>query len=635
MTSNIQRNDTATKRFIDISIEKVIKLHESGFTDQAISQYADLLSIYPDNEEIKFKLARLHQFTGNISMAIPLLKGVSDGSPYYAEALCLLGKMLGNKRDFAGGVDSLTRLLELDGRREDSVECYNNLARYLIELKRPEEAYSYLAKSLQLAPDHADTYNFLGNLYVQYWRLAEAGEQYRMAIALQPDCASAYSNLAWVATLEGRIVDAVALYRKALEMIPGFPVAVDNLLFTMNYSDSFTPEQVCAEHLRLADVYECQNEVHAPLLHQQGKKIRVGYVSPDFKAHSVAFFFEPILLNHNRDNFEIFCYDLVDVPDEATRFMMDQGWEWRNVYGLSDSAIAEQIRADEIDILVDLSGHTKGNRLGVFALSPAPIQATWLGYPNTTGLKQIHYRLTDELADPSGMTDHLHSERLVRLPRSFLCYTPPIFGLEVSPLPEGSIIFCCFNNYPKVSDTVLQLWARILHSLPGSFFSIKNGSLNDAGVRERLISRFNSCGIDASRLIINQFTEGRVEHLQLYGACHIALDTYPYAGTTTTCEALWMGVPVVTLAGKTHVSRVGASILANIGAPELVAKCADEYVDIAVALAQNRERISMYRCELRNMFLRSPLADASGFTVDLEQSYRWMIDQNAPSGIKA
>lgn len=635
MTPNIQGNDTATKRFIDISIEKVIKLHESGFTDQAISQYADLLSIYPDNEEIKFNLARLYLISGNELAIIPLLKDINDGSPDYAEALCMLGKVQGKTRDFAGGIESLTKLLALDDYQEDRIECYNHLARYLIELKRPEEAYNYLAKSLQLAPDHSDTYNFLGNLYIGYWRLAEAGEQYRMAIALEPDCASAYSNLAWVATLEGRINDAVDLYRKALELIPDFPAAADNLLFAMNYSDSFTPEQVRDEHLRLSEMYTYTDGDSVALLHKQGKKIRVGYVSPDFKAHSVAFFFEPVLLHHDRNHFEIFCYDLVSVPDEATRFMMDQGCEWRTVYGFSDSVIAEQIRADKIDILVDLSGHTKGNRLGVFALSPAPIQVTWLGYPNTTGLKQIHYRLTDELADPLGMTDHLNSEHLVRLPRSFLCYTPPIFGLEVSPLPEGPIIFCCFNNYPKVSDTVLQLWARIMRLLPGSFFSIKNGSLNDAGVRDRLIRRFAACGIDASRLIINLFTEGRHEHLKLYGVCHIALDTYPYAGTTTTCEALWMGVPVVTLAGKSHVSRVGASILANIGAPELVAECADDYVDIAVALAQNRERISMYRRELRNMFLRSPLADASGFTVDLEQSYRWMIDQNAPSGIKA
>lgn len=619
--------DTAAQRYIDISIEKVIKLHESGFTDQAVALYADILSLYPDNDEIMFKLARLYQCNGHEDMAIPLLQDIGAQSPYYADALQMLGKMLGSRRDFAGGVDCLTRLLELDDSCADRVGYYNDLARYMVELGRPDEAYSYLTKSIQLAPNHADTYNYLGNLFVHFWRLSEAGEQYQKVIELRADFASAYSNLAWIATLEGRITDAVALYRTALELNPDFRIAADNLLFTLNYSDIYTPEQVRDEHLRLAERYDCPDEALAVKRHQQGEKIKVGYVSPDFKAHSVAFFFEPVLTCHNRANFEIFCYDTASVPDETTSRMMNLGWEWRTVYGLSDNAVAAQVRADGIDILVDLAGHTKGNRLGVFALRPAPIQVTWLGYPNTTGLKQIDFRLTDELADPSGMTDQLYAERLVRLPRSFLCYIPPIKSLEVDPLPEGPIIFCCFNNYPKISDTILHLWARVLCALPGSLLSLKNGSLCDAGVRDGLIRRFAACGIDQSRLILSSFSENREEHLRLYGACHIALDTYPYNGTTTTCEALWMGVPVVTLAGNSHASRVGASLLVNVGLPELVAKSADEYVNIALALSQNRELIMKYRHNLRNMFSRSPLADAPGFTADLERSYQWMIAQ--------
>jgi len=618
----------AAQRFIDISIEKVIKLHEAGLTDQAIAQYADILSLYPDNDEVMFKLARLYQCAGHEEMVIPLLKGITVHSPHYADALYMLGMTLGNRRDFAGGVDSLTRLLELGDSR---VECYKNLARFLIELGRPEEAYSYLTKAILVAPDHGDTYNFLGNLYVLYWRLAEAREQYLRAIKLQPDNASAYCNLAWVATLECRIPDAIALYRTALELNPKFRIAADNFLFSLNYSDICTPEQVRDEHLRLADIYDCPVEDHPLRHHRQGEKIRVGYVSPDFKAHSVGFFLEPVLSRHNSANFEIFCYDLASVQDETTRRMMTYGWEWRSVYGLSDSALAEQVRADGIDILVDLAGHTKDNRLGVFALSPAPVQVTWLGYPNTTGLKQINYRLTDEIADPSGMTDHLYVERLVRLPRTFLCYAPPSLALEVAPLPEGAITFCCFNNYPKISDTVLHLWARVLHALPGSLLSIKNGSLFDVGVRERMINRFAECRIDSSRLILCSHSESREKHLLRYGECHIALDTYPYNGTTTTCEALWMGVPVVTLAGNTHASRVGASLLANVGLPELVAKSADEYVNIAITLAKNRERLINYRNDLRNKFSHSPLTDATAFTADLERSYQWMMEHLLPN----
>jgi predicted O-linked N-acetylglucosamine transferase (SPINDLY family) len=614
----------AAQRFIAISVEKVIKLHEAGYTDEAIAQYADLLSLYPDNDEIAFRLAKLYQVAGRTDEAIPLLQRVTSSSPYFAESLHLVGMMLGNKSDFAGAADYLTRFLEFD---DSNVECYNNLARFLIELGRSDEAFTYLTKSIQVAPDHADTYNYLGGLFLLHWRFAEAGEQYRRVAEIQPGYSSAYNNLAWVATLEGRSADAVALYLKALELDPHFRIAADNYLFALNYFDAYTPEQVRDEHFRLADMYNFPVGQHIPRHHQQGDIIRVGYVSADFKAHSVAFFFEPVLSHHNRACFEIFCYDLTPVPDETTARLMNLGWEWRRVYGLSDGAIAEQVRADAIDILVDLSGHTKDNRLGVFALCPAPVQVTWLGYPNTTGLKQIDYRLTDELSDPSGVTDHLYAEQLVRLPRSFLCYEPPLKGIEIAPLPQGPIRFCCFNNYPKISDTVISLWARLLKALPDSLISIKNGSLNDIGVRERLIDRFASWNIDPSRLTLCSLAESREEHLRRYGTCHIALDTYPYTGTTTTCEALWMGVPVVTLAGATHASRVGVSLLVNAGLSELVAESGDQYVSIALDLALNRERLLAYRHSLRTIFSQSPLSDAPGFTVNLERSYQWMMSK--------
>jgi protein O-GlcNAc transferase len=622
MTPDTATIDTAGQRFIKINIEKVIALHEAGYTDQAIEQYADILSLYPDNNEVLFRLARLYLFAGRAEEALPLLRRIAAHSPYYADALYMLGMMLGDRRDFAGGADCLTRVLELDDSR---VECYNHLSRFLIELGRPDEAYTHLARSLQLAPDNADTYNHLGNLIKCYWRLTEAGEQYRRAIALKPDYASAYNNLGWLATLEGKIPEALELLRTALTLQPDFRIAASNLLFTLNYFDGFTSEQIHDEHLRLAVVYN--EPVRGLAVHQrrQGDKIRVGYVSGDFKTHSVAFFLEPVLRCHNRGDFEIYCYDMVSVPDETTRRMMGLGWAWRAIYGLSDSAVAEQVRADGIDILVDLAGHTEANRLGVFALRPAPLQVSWLGYPNTTGLKQINYRLTDGLADPPGMTDHLHVERLVRLPRSFLCYAPPASAPVVAPLPEAPITFCCFNHYPKISDTTIRLWARVMHALPGSLLSLKNGSLRDETVCDRLIERFFTCGIERPRLILAARSMTREEHLQRYGACHIALDTYPYTGTTTTCEALWMGVPVVTLAGENHASRVGVSLLTNAGLPELIATNADQYVEIAAALGRNPERLQAYRRSLREQLLGSSLMNIAAFTDGLEQAYQWMM----------
>ena len=272
----------AVQRFIAISVEKVIKLYEAGYTDEAIAQYADLLSLYPDNDEITFRLAKLYQVAGQTDESILLLQRITSSSPYYAESLHLVGMMLGNKGDFTGAADCLTRFLELDG---SDVECYNNLARFLMELGRSDEAYTYLTKSLQVAPDHADTYNYLGGLFLLHWRFAEAGEQYRRVAELQPGYSSAYNNLAWLATSEGRIADAVALYLRALELDPHYRIAADNYLFALNYSDAYTPEQVRDEHIRLADVYNCPVAQHVPRHHQQSEKVRVGYVSEIGRAH--------------------------------------------------------------------------------------------------------------------------------------------------------------------------------------------------------------------------------------------------------------------------------------------------------------------------------------------------------------
>ncbi|HXE97766.1 MAG TPA: tetratricopeptide repeat protein, partial [Dongiaceae bacterium] len=596
----------------------------SGYTDQAIALLTDLLSLAAGNDEVMLKLARLHVVVDHIDEAQCLLQNFTENSPFFSDALFMLGMIFADKRNFAEGAEYFRSVLKLDDR---NAEAHNNLALCLMELARPEEAQEHFVTAIKLAPDRAEACNNLGNLLVRYWKLAEASESYRRAIEIKHDYAGAYSNLGRIANYEGRIDDSVALFLKALEIMPDFRAAADNLLSILNNSDKFTPEQVSKEHFRLSAIYPVSGEKPPQMGHRQGRKIRIGYVSSDFKSHSVGFFIEPVLKNHSRDDFEIFCYDQVTVPDETTERIKNLGWTWRPVFGLPDSKVAELVRMDAIDILVDLSGHFDGNRLGVFALRPAPVQVTWLGYPNTTGLNQINFRLTDEFADPTGMTDHLYSERLIRLPRTFLCYAPPVSAPAVAPFPGEPVIFCCFNNYPKVSDTVLKLWAKVLHSVPGSKLFLKSGPLGDSGVRALLTRRFAALGIDQTRLILAGFAVRREEHLQRYGACHIALDTYPYNGTTTTCEALWMGVPVVTLAGTSHAARVGVSILNNVGLSELIAQSADQYVDIAAGLAKNPARLRDYRASLRTRLLNSRLMDAGTFTADLEQAYRRMVDQ--------
>lgn len=622
MPPEIPNNAAATGRIIAISTEKAIKLFEAGFTNQAIELCQELLSIFPDNDEVLLIMAKMHKNVGNIDIAIPLLQRLPPQSFFYVDALFTLGLTLMDQRNFEGGADCFKRLIDLDVMH---VEGYNNLAVCMMELGQPEEAQKHLLHSINISPQHAKTHLYLGNLFARYWRLGEAREQFQQVIGLEPDNAGAHNNLSGIAVLEGNIPEAIGLLRTALEIKPDYCAAADNLLFDMNYSDHYTSEQISDEHFRLAEIYGGPPQENIQRQRRPGNKIRIGYVSGDFRSHSVAFFLEPVLKNHNKDDYEIFCYDMVTAPDDTTRRMMGLGWEWRPVYGHSDKAVAGQILCDGIDILVDLAGHTLGNRLGVFAMRPAPVQVTWLGYPNTTGLKQMDYRLADNMTDPPGMTDHLYSEKLVRLPQSFLCYAPPTTAPPLVPMQEGPVTFCCFNNYPKVSDTVLKLWVRILKSLPDSRFLLKCGSLEDLRVRTLLMERFVGQGIDPSRILLDRFTVRREDHLPRYGLCHVALDTYPYNGTTTTFESLWMGVPVVTLAGKTHASRVGLSILENSGLRELVALNADQYVEIAVTLARDSERLLQYRHSLREQLSRSPVTDAKMFTVNLEQAYKRML----------
>lgn len=348
----------------------------------------------------------------------------------------------------------------------------------------------------------------------------------------------------------------------------------------------------------------------------------MGYVSPDFHAHSVAYFIEPVLARHDPAAVETYCYAEVAQPDAFTEHMKTLAAHWRGTFGRSDDEVADMIRNDAIDILIDLAGHTAHNRLAVFARRPAPVQVTYLGYPNTAGLPQMDYRLTDAAADPPGQEVY-YTESLVRLPQGFLCYAPPHESPAVGPLPAatgGCITFGSFNALPKMNNEVIALWARVLQSVPGARLILKNKSLQDAKTCERYRQHFHP----PERIELLGWLDDPADHLSIYHRVDIALDTFPYNGTTTTCEALWMGVPVITLAGERHAGRVGLSLLTQLGLTELIAKTPDEYVRLAVALAGNRERLAALRAGLRERMRRSPLCDAQSFTRDLEAAYREM-----------
>jgi predicted O-linked N-acetylglucosamine transferase (SPINDLY family) len=353
------------------------------------------------------------------------------------------------------------------------------------------------------------------------------------------------------------------------------------------------------------------------------RRLRIGYVSSDFRQHSVGYFIEPVLAHHNHDRFEIFCYSNDIKEDEVTGRLQSYADHWRRLIGLSDEQAANQIRADRIDILIDLSGHTRGNRLLVFARKPVPVQVTWLGYPTTTGLSTMDYRLTDGFADPVGMTEHFHSEQLVRLPECFSCYQPPE-APEVSGLPareKDYVTFGSFNNLAKINREVMAVWARILQAVPGSHLTLKNTGLGAGTVQQRVRETFMGLGVAPERLALLGNDPSSRAHLERYWNIDIGLDPFPYNGATTTCDALWMGVPLVALAGKTHAGRVGVSQLSNLELTELIGNTTEEYVAIATRLARDLERLSQLRAGLRARLAASPLTEAPRFTKNLEQAY--------------
>ncbi len=508
-------------------------------------------------------------------------------------------------------------------------EAWLNLSVALKDVDRHEDAIAAARRAISLRPESAEAHNNLGDLLRGQGRIEEAQSRFREAIRCRPDLPEPHVNLAGTLKDQGRLEEALAESREALELDPKSTGPFSNFFFYLHYADLCPPEMAFEEHRRWGERHRAL-AAEAP-----ERRLRVGYVSPDFRGHSVAYFVEPVVAAHNRDAVEVYCYSNVARPDAVTRRFQSLADHWRDIHGLRDSEAADLIREDRIDILVDLAGHTAGSRLLVFARKPAPVQATWCGYPATTGLAAIDYRITDALADPPGVTDRFHTERLVRLPGAFLCYGPPADAPVVSDLPSrsnGRITFGCFNFLAKVTPQIIAAWSALLEAVPGSRLVIKSAPLVDESTRRLVWERFKAHGADPERVeLLGPVTPD--EHLNTYHRIDIALDTFPYHGTTTTFEALWMGVPVVTMAGRTHASRVGVSVLENAGLGDWVAGSLEEYVALAAAKARRPDLLGELRAGLRDRLRRSPLTDAALFTSRLEEAYRrmwrnWCLDQN-------
>lgn len=505
-------------------------------------------------------------------------------------------------------------------------DAWHNVASICLQLKNMRGAEVAARKAIAASPKIPAPYTVLGAALHSQHRYGEAIPVCERALKLKKNNPEIY-NLLGSAYLEmGNQAKAVHCYRRAEKLQPEARYH-SNLLMTLNYFDPKTPEEVYEEHRRWgrkhgrppAGTREFANTAVAQ------RQLRIGYVSPDFREHPVAYFVEPLLAAHDRDAFSVTCYSGAANPDRTTARLQGLVADWRNIFGQSDEQVVRLIRADAIDILVDLSGHTAGNRLRVFAQRSAPVQITYLGYPNTTGVPAIDYRLTDAWADPPGETDRYHSEELVRLPHGFLCYQPPSGTPPVAPSPcgrNGYITFGSFNNLAKITPQVISTWSAILQECSDSRLLIKTRAFADPGTRQHCQSLFRDEGIEPARVELRGPTHTIPEHLGIYGEVDVALDTFPYNGTTTSCEALWMGVPVITLAGHNHAGRVGVSLLSQLNRQEWIANNRDEYIALAVQLGRRVQQQELTRAALRETIAASSLCDPQTFTQGLEATYR-------------
>lgn len=457
----------------------------------------------------------------------------------------------------------------------------------------------------------------------------------RWGLQRYPDHVLILTALGAVRLSQGLVEDAIACLRSAVTAGPENCSIHSNLLMAMNYSERCSQEDIFGEsrkwdtmhHFDSCDV-EPNTERPIQSEHTGGNRIRVGFVSSDFRTHSVSYFFEPLLKCIDVNKFETFCYSDVAVPDTVTERLKSLSGHWVETSSLEDVEFLERIRVDRIAILIDLAGHTGGNRLRVFTGRAAPIQITWLGYPNTTGLSTIDYRFTDELADPVGDSDKLHSEKLLRLKNGFLCYRPLEDAPEIGVAPRltnGYVTFGSFSNISKMSPGVIAVWARILRKIGNSRLLLKCHSFADHATAERFIGYFADFGITRERIEVRPVVPDTKGHLGMYNEIDIALDTFPYNGTTTTFEALWMGVPVITLSGGRHATRVGASILTHVGFPELIASSSGEYIDLAVGLASDLDRLENLHASLRQILTDSPLCDANLFAKEVGSALESMV----------
>lgn len=622
------------RRALELDVDSVTACNSLALTLQLLDRSDDALAMYQCALQIKPDFAETHVNLANLLLHLHK----------FADAEASFRKAIEFKPDFVAAHTNLGNLLREIGRQEESIVCYrqalsfkpdfaiahNNLGNTLRDIGDLDGALASFRQALTFDANSVEALNNLGNVLWECGQLDEALQSLRHALQINPQFASAYSNLGNVLLDCRQLGEAIASHRQAIARLPDFAGVYDNLLMTLQYESKLSRQHLFDAHREFGERFAL------PLKGQwqtgsynrdPSKRLKIGYVSGDFRKHAVAFFIEPVFVNRDTSQVEIFCYSNSATHDAVTDRLIAATDHWRPCFGMTDEQLAQQIHADGIDILVDLSGHSFRNRLLAFARKPAPVQVTYLGYPSGTGLAAVDYRLTDHYAEPEAGTDpadRYYTEKLFRLPNSLWCYQPSSDMPEVTALPaltNGYLTFGSFNNVNKISSDCIALWSTLLHSLPTSRLVMV--TVPEGAVRANLAAQFAEQGIDLARISFYGKLPAPEFQRQLQ-QMDITLDPLPVNGATTTCESLWLGVPVLTLVGERFLSRAGLSVLSAAQMTEFAAATPAQFVDIAIALANDLPRLAAIRAGLRERLRGSALLDQQLYTRNLEHAYRQM-----------
>jgi len=594
-----------------------------GRNSDAINYLLKAIEINPRYETAYRNLGNIYKEIGKTKEALKKYQKALEINSDNIELLNDLGVLKIEMGNYEEAKIYLIRAIEI---KPEISELHNNLGSVYRFQKKLNEAEHCYRKSIKINSNFAEAYNNLGVVLVDLRRLSEAKISFEQAIKIKNNYPEAYTNLGSLLKDLGCFEEAIKNYRIAINQNPDYLLAYSNLLFSMNYIENISKAERLKEALIFGEraSYKISGKFH----NWEGVKnniIRIGFVSADLMSHPVGYFIEGLIKNIDRNRYDLYAYFNSPIEDEMTIKLKKNFKEWKIIYGRDDCSTARKIHKDNINVLIDLSGHTANNRLSVFCYKPSPIQISWLGYFATTGLKEIDYIIGDPYVTPEHESKQF-VEQIWRLPETYLCFTPPEIELKIEELPalkNGYITFGCFNNLSKINEKVIELWSKILLNIENSKILIKAKQLNDKSTVNALLNKFNNYNVASERIIIEGFTN-RIEYLNSYNRVDIALDPFPFPGGTTSVEGLWMGVPVITKKGTRFISHNGETIAINSGQSMWLAKDDQEYLDKAIYFSSDLNILSQIRNNLRRKVLSSPLMDAKRFTLNFENAIEKM-----------